>query len=48
MKRHTAKRVLAGVLGGVLLGTSVPLTTATAADAETGAVIYSSDFEDTG
>ena len=48
MKRHTAKRVLAGVLGGVLLGTSVPLTSATAADAETGAVIYSSDFEDTG
>ena len=48
MKRHTAKRVLAGVLGGVLLGTSVPFTTATAADAETGAVIYSSDFEDTG
>ena len=48
MKRHTAKRVLAGVLGGVLMGTSVPFTTATAADAETGAVIYSSDFEDTG
>ena len=48
MKRHTAKRVLAGVLGGVLLGTSVPFTTATAADVETGAVIYSSDFEDTG
>ncbi len=48
MKRHTAKRVLAGVLGGVLLGTSVPFTTATVADAETGAVIYSSDFEDTG
>ena len=48
MKRHTAKRVLAGVLGGVLMGTSVPFTTATVADAETGAVIYSSDFEDTG
>ena len=46
MKQHTAKKVLAGLLGAVLLSTSIPFATVTAADAETGAVIYSSDFED--
>lgn len=46
MKQHTAKKVLAGLLGAVLLSTSIPFATVTAADAEAGAVIYSSDFED--
>ena len=46
MKQHTAKKVLAGLLGAVLLSTSIPFATVTAADAETGAIIYSSDFED--
>lgn len=46
MKQHTAKKVLAGLLGAVLLSTAIPFATVTAADAETGAIIYSSDFED--
>ena len=46
MKQHTGKKVLAGLLGAVLLSTSIPFATVTAADTETGAVIYSSDFED--
>ena len=46
MKQHTTKKVLAGLLGAVLLSTSIPFATVTAADAETGAIIYSSDFED--
>ena len=46
MKQHTAKKVLAGLLGAVLLSTSIPFATVTAVDAEAGAVIYSSDFED--
>ena len=46
MKQHTAKKVLAGLLGAVLLSTSIPFATVTAADSETGAIIYSSDFED--
>ena len=46
MKQHTAKKVLAGLLGAVLLSTSIPFATVTAADDETGAIIYSSDFED--
>ena len=40
MKQHTAKKVLAGLLGAVLLSTSIPFATVTAADAETGAIIY--------
>ena len=44
MKQHTAKKVLAGLLGAVLLSTSIPFVTVTAVDAEAGAVIYSSDF----
>lgn len=46
MKRNTTKKLLAGLLSTVLLGTSIPLATVTAADTETGAIIYSSDFED--
>lgn len=46
MKQGILKRLLAGAMGAVLLGTSIPITAVTAEDAETGAVIYSSDFED--
>lgn len=46
MKRHTTKKLLAGLLSTVLLGTSIPFAAVTAADTEAGAIIYSSDFED--
>ena len=46
MKSHTSKKIFAGLLGAVLLSTSIPFATVTAVDAEAGAVIYSSDFED--
>ncbi len=46
MKPHTSKKIFAGLLGAVLLSTSIPFATVTAVDAEAGAVIYSSDFED--
>lgn len=41
------KKVLAGVLGTAILGTSIPFSTAVADDTTTtGEIIYSSDFED--
>ena len=46
MKSHTSKKIFAGLLGAVLLSTSIPFATVTAVDVEAGAVIYSSDFED--
>lgn len=46
MKQYKTKKLLAGLLSTVLLGTSIPFATVTAADVETGAIIYSSDFED--
>ncbi|MDO4156008.1 MAG: endo-1,4-beta-xylanase [Oscillospiraceae bacterium] len=46
MKQYTTKKLLAGLLSTVLLGTSIPFATVTAADVEAGAIIYSSDFED--
>ena len=46
MKPHTSKKIFAGLLGAVLLSTSIPFATVTAVDTEAGAVIYSSDFED--
>lgn len=45
MKRHTTKKLLAGLLSTVLLGTSIPFATVTAEDTATGNVIYSTDFE---
>lgn len=46
MKQYTTKKLLAGLLSTVLLGTSIPFAAVIAADTETGAIIYSSDFED--